>query len=72
VEDEIEDSQQEIQILSQLDSAHVTKFVSSVDISQDVVLTQHVWNEDTMDLFSRVLISGSSWSTSAVHIVESI
>jgi hypothetical protein len=51
-EDEIEDIQQEIQILSQLDSAHVTKFVSPylpflVEIFKCAGITAHISKDPT-------------------------
>lgn len=56
-EDEIEDIQQEIQILSQLDSPHVTKFVSFIS-----PFNANLRIIDTMDHFSKAPIFGLLWS----------
>jgi len=59
-EDEIEDIQQEIQILSQLDSAHVTKYVSTLRCLAEVFIFAGI-----MARISKDRISGLSWSTRA-------
>lgn len=59
-EDEIEDIQQEIQILSQLDSPHVTKF--ALHFAWLVAYLGSSSRLDTMVRFLKVRISGLLWS----------
>jgi len=64
-EDEIEDIQQEIQILSQLDSPHVTKSLLIYYRSSESLTNLFL---DTMAHTSKVPICGLSWSNYSAHL----